>query len=95
MADICISFYTPFRPEGYDCGKSHLRPHDGARPHDEEGGGHARGEEDIDCNQQSHVPLSIYLYQNVKGTIVIQNHFKLVCRLDSVVLILTRSPLSA
>ena len=65
LADICLSFSIPFRREGYVCGKSHLRPHDGARPHDEEGSGHASGEDDIDCNQQSGVPLSIDLYQNV------------------------------
>ena len=77
LADIYIFFSTPFRQEGYDCGKSHLCPHDGARPHDEEGGGHAGGEDDIDCNQQSRVPLSIDLFENVKGTmIVIQNYFQ-------------------
>ena len=55
----------------------HLSPHDGARPHEEEGGGHAGGEDDIDCNQQSRVPLSIDLFENVKGTmIVIQNYFQ-------------------
>ena len=35
--------------------KHHLSPHDGAGPDDEEGGGHAGGEDDIDCNQQSGV----------------------------------------
>ena len=45
-------------------GKYHLSPHDGARPHAEEGGGHAAGEDDIDCNQQSHVFLPIYLFED-------------------------------
>ena len=61
-ADTYIPLSTPFRQEEYDSGKSHLSPHDGAWLHDEEGGGHASGEDDIDCNQQSGVPLSIDLY---------------------------------
>ena len=45
-------------------GKYHLSPHDGARPHQEEGRGHAGGEDDIDCSQQSRVFLPIYLNEN-------------------------------
>ena len=44
--------------------KQHLSPHDGAGPDDEEGGGHAGGEDDIDCDQQSGVFLPIYLFED-------------------------------
>ena len=54
----------------------HLSPHDGARPHEEEGGGHAGGEDDIDCNQQSRVFLPIYLIEKFKGRrLVIQETY--------------------
>ena len=57
-----------FRRERYETARKyhepHLSPHDGARPHAEEGRGHAGGEDDIDCNQQSRVFLPIYLFED-------------------------------
>lgn len=63
-------------------GKYHLSPHDGARPHDEEGSGHAGSEDDIDCNQQSRVFLPIDLSKE-NGDVYITSSYK---RLKSPVL---------
>ena len=47
---------------------AHLVPHDGARPHDDEGRGHAAGEDDIHDHQQIIVLLPIYLRIDWRAT---------------------------
>ena len=62
---LCISYRECIKGAGH-ISKSfvhleNLVAHDGARPHDDEGRGHAAGEDDMHDHQQISVPLSIYL----------------------------------